>query len=304
MFFDFKNRTNFHSPFFFLKNLFFLQFLLEKPRASLLKKYVAPPGLPPFVSSFIDSCLLCCRKDTDIGRGSSVAGSRLIPFLVSSSFVAFIDFSSCFRQCFFLFFIAFFVPFCTSFLPLFCFICLFFLTVFFPPFSKLFLFKLFFSWALIAVLFFSEPFLFSTSSSVNLFFELLCQNLSLLLFSLVFFSFSVFFCLLSLVCSFLVVYRLFVNIVFSESSSFESVSFPSFFDSLFWSLCFDPCFLRNSHLCLSSVLFISGPLSRSSFSFSSHKNFSLFHSVRLFVSLRTRNKLSFHHCCIFHFNHF
>ena len=55
------------------------------------------------------------------------------------------------------------------------------------------------------------------------------------------------------------------------------MSFPSFFDSLFWSL-----FLRNNHLCLSSVLFNSGPLSRSSLSFSSHKTFLSF-SFRSFV---------------------
>ena len=47
-----------------------------------------------FTSLFAHSCLFCGRSDTDIGRGSSVAASRLISFLVSSS--------SCFQS--FLFF--------------------------------------------------------------------------------------------------------------------------------------------------------------------------------------------------------
>ena len=36
-----------------------------------------------FFSSFDDSCPFCGRSDTDIGRGSSVASSRFISFLLS-----------------------------------------------------------------------------------------------------------------------------------------------------------------------------------------------------------------------------
>ena len=77
-------------------------------------------------------------------------------------------------------------------------------------------------------LLFSELFLF-----FNLFFELLCKNLSLLLFSLV--SFFVFCVYVSFVVSrlFFCCLQDFVNIVLSDSSSFKCVSFPSFFDSLF-----------------------------------------------------------------------
>ena len=173
------------------------------------------------------------------------------------SFLAFIDFSSFFRQWFFPFFIAFFVPFCTSsFLPWFCFICLFFLTVFFPPFSKLFLFQLFFSWSPLAFLFFSEPFLFSTSSSsiyvLNSFVKT-CHSFCFLLFL---FSFSVFFfCLFSPVCSlFFCCLQTFLWTSSCQNRFLLSVSlFQVFFNSLFWSLWF---FLGNNHRCLSSFLFL------------------------------------------------
>ena len=130
----------------------------------------------------------------------------------------------------------------------------------------------------------------------NLFFEPFCKNLSLLLFiSCFFFSFSVFFGLfLSHLFSFFVVYILFVNIVFSESSSFKCVYFPSFFDSLFWSLGFDPFFLRNN-LCLSSVISLFLVLSLvHHFLFSSHKKTILFfvRLVFLFLFLYLNNKLS------------
>ena len=139
IFFDFKNRTDFDTPF---KRVLFCNLCWEKPRASLLK-ICCSSWFTSFFSSFIDSCSFCGRNHTDIGRGSSVAASRLIPFLLSSSFLAFIDFSSFSQQCFSLFF----VPFCKFcfFLPLFSFVCLFFLTFFFPPFLKLFLFQLFLS---------------------------------------------------------------------------------------------------------------------------------------------------------------
>ena len=130
------------SPLFQKKKLFhfFLQFLLKK-NSWFCKKNLFSSW---FTSLFAHSCLFCGRSaDLDIGRGSSVAASRLISFLVSSF--------SCF-QCFLLFTLvfffvfsfcfSFFVPFCNSCfsLPLFCFICLFFPTFFFTPFLQLFLF--------------------------------------------------------------------------------------------------------------------------------------------------------------------
>ena len=159
-----------------------------------------------------------------------------------------------FPTVFFRFFLCSLFLFCNScfFLPLFCFICLFFLTVFFPPFSKLFLFQLFFSWSPLAFLFFSEPFLFSTSSSSIYFlnsFVKTCHFFCSLLFLFVFCVFLSFlsrlfsfFCCLHTFCE----HRLF-RIVF-----FEVCVFSQFFDSLFWSLWF---FLRNNHRCLSSFIF-------------------------------------------------
>ena len=117
--------------------------LLSQKNSLLLLVYV-------FFSHFSLTILRSVvANDTDIGRGSSVAASRLIPFLVSPSFLAFIDFTSFFTTVFFVFpfllrSLFLFCNFC-FFLPLICFICLFFLTVFFSPFSKLFLFQLFFS---------------------------------------------------------------------------------------------------------------------------------------------------------------
>ena len=295
MFFDFKKKEHtctLHC-FLFLKNLHFWKFCWKTPCFSL-KKYVAPPGSPLFVSSFFDSCLFCGRNDTDIGRGSSVAASRLIPFLVSSSFLAFIGFSSFFfRQCFFIFFIAFFVPFCTSsFLPLCCFICLFFLTFFFPLFSRLSLFKLSSLDLLLLFSFSLNPSFFFHFLFFNLFLNSFVKTCHSFCLSLVPFFAFVFFCLFSPVCSlFFVVYMLFVNIVFSESSSFESVSFPSFFDSLFWSLCFDPFWFFWEIIIFVSVLsslFLVLFLVHH-FLFPPTKLFSLFHSVRLFVSLRTKH---------------
>ena len=115
-----------------------------------------------------------------------------------------------------------------------------------------------FAWSPLALLFFSE--LFFIPLSFLSFFELLCRNLLLFLFISCFFKcVSFFLSFLSFVLFFGVVYIFFVNIVFSESSSFKCVSFLSFFDSLFWSLCFDPfvlisLFLRNNYRCLSSVV--------------------------------------------------
>ena len=69
--------------------------------------------------------------------------------------------------------------------------------------------------------------------------------------------------------------------------------FSQFFDSLFWSLCFDlSFFLRKNHCCLSSVIsFFLSPLSRSSFFFLSPQTFLSF-SFRSFVS-HLKQKLPF-----------
>ena len=105
---DFKNGTNHHTSFFV--EILFCNFCWQKPRASLLKNSLLLL-VYAFFSFFIDSSSFCGGNDTDIGRGSSVAASRLIPFLVSSSFLAFIDFSSFFTTVFFSFFFVFFVSF-------------------------------------------------------------------------------------------------------------------------------------------------------------------------------------------------
>ena len=230
---------------------------------------------------------------------TSAAGHPLhqaVSFLFLSFYCISSVFSLLFHNSVFLrfsFFIAFFVPVCNSCftLPLFCFICLVQLTYFLHPFLKLFLFWLFFSWSLLPFLFFSELFLF-----FHLFLELFSKNLSLLLFiSCFFFSFSVFFCLLSPVCSlFFCLHTFCEHRFFSESSSFKCVSFPCFFDSLFWSLCFDPFFWEI--IIVVSVLL--SPFFWSSFSFINFlfpptKLFSLFHSVGLFVSFKTKNTFLF-----------
>ena len=104
-----------------------------------------------------------------------------------------------FRQCFFFFSCVL----CTllshpSLLSLCVLLCLFFLTFFFPPLSKLSLFKLFFSWSPLAFLFFSDlnPSFFSASSSSIYFLNSFWKNLSHLLFIscsfLSFLCFSVF----------------------------------------------------------------------------------------------------------------
>ena len=185
----------------------------------------------------------------------------------SHSFSCFFFFS-CFHWFLFLFYDSVFrffkrslFLFCNScfFRPLFCFICLFFLTVFFPHLLKtllasalpLLVSSCLFSFSL-------NTSFFSTSSSSIYFLNSFCKNLLLLFVHLLFpFSFSVFFCLFVSVCSLFCWTYFFVKIVLSESSSFKCVSFPSFFDSLFWSLCFDPFyfFLRNNHRCLSSFIF-------------------------------------------------
>ena len=100
----------------------------KKPRASLLKNILLLQVYHLFFSSFFDSCLFCGRNDTDIGRGSSIASSRLILFLVILLHF-FSIFSSFLRQCFSFFF--FYCVLCTIlyfFFPLFV---LFHLSLFF-----------------------------------------------------------------------------------------------------------------------------------------------------------------------------
>ena len=168
IFFDFKNRTNPHTPFCFWIVFPFCNFSWKKPpRASLLKK-IAAPGLRLFFIFHWEFFVLWSQWHGH--RPRVIRCSK-----PSHSFSCFFFFS-CFHWSLFFFydsvFLAFFLMrslfllcnFC-FFLPLFCFICLFFPTVFFSPFSKLFLFQLFFSWSPLAFPFFSEPFLCSTSSS-------------------------------------------------------------------------------------------------------------------------------------------
>ena len=77
-----------------------------------------------------------------------------------------------------------------------------------------------------------NPFLFQF-----LFFNLFFNSFVATCYSFLFIScccfFCVSFCLFSCLVSFFVVFIRLVNIVFSESSSFKCVSFPTFFDSLF-----------------------------------------------------------------------
>ena len=136
IFFDFKNRTNFHTPFFFEK-IPFCNFCWKKPRASLLKIFCSS-WFTPF---FLNFSLTVVRSVVAVAR-TSAAGHPLqqaVSFLSLFLLLFLLSLIFFLRQCFSLFFMR------SLFLPLFCFICLFFLTVFFPPFSKLFLFQLFFS---------------------------------------------------------------------------------------------------------------------------------------------------------------
>ena len=207
------------------------------------------------------------------------------------------------RQCFSFFFIAFFVPFCNfCFSPPFVLFHLsLFLTFFFPPFLKLLLFWLFFFDLFLLFCY------FLTLSFLSSIFELLCKNLSLLLFiSCFFFRFLCFsvFCL-SFVLLFFVVYM-----ILWTSSCQNRLPLSVCLFLVFSTPCFVPFvltplfFLRNNHRCLSSLLFISGPLPRSSFSFSYHKTFLSF-SFRSLVCFFVNKKLPFLlHCCIFYFDHF
>ena len=68
-------------------------------------------------SSFVDSCPFCGRSDTEIGRGSSVASSRLFSRLchLISLFPRFsLLFSFCFLMSFFILFFYLFSPFLSS----------------------------------------------------------------------------------------------------------------------------------------------------------------------------------------------
>ena len=221
----FQNRTNFHTPFFCGKFVLFA-ILLEKPRPSLLKKYFAPPGLRLFLIFHWQLFVLWSQWHGH--RPRVIRCSK-----PSHSFCFFLF--SCFHWFFFFFSTMFFVFFCV--------LCSFFVIIVFSslcfvswPFSKLFLFQLFFSWSPLALLF------FSTSSSSIYFWNSFCKNLSLLLFSLVPF-FEYFFVRLSFLSRLFSFFLLFTYFLWTSSGQNRlllSVSFPSFFDSLFWSLSFDP----------------------------------------------------------------
>ena len=301
MFLWFQKISHLYTPLDFSKKQIFCNFCWKKIIFLVLLslKIFCSSWFTSFFSFFIDSYSFCGRNDTYIGRGSSVAASGLIPFLVISLHF-FSVFSSFSQQCFssFFFFIAFFFPFVILVSPSLCSVSSvsFNWLIFFPPFLKLFLF-----WLFLLFCYFLNSF-FSFICFLNPFVKT-CHSFCLSPDS--FFRFSVFFCLLSRLFSLFIVYIFFVNIVFSESSSFKCVSFLSFFDSLFWSLCFDP-FVFFETIIVVSVLFSFFLVLILVYHFLSPptKLFSLFHSVRLFVSLRTKNWLSFHHCCIFHFDHF
>ena len=135
-----KTEQIFTLHFFVWKFFPFCNFCWKKPRASLLKNILLLLVYVLFSHFSLTVVRSVVANDTDIGRGSSVAASGLIPFLVSSSFLAFIDFSSFFTTVFFfvLLLLRSLFLFCNScfFLPLFCFICLLFSYCFLPSFLK------------------------------------------------------------------------------------------------------------------------------------------------------------------------
>ena len=148
--------------------------------------------------------------------------------------------------------------------------------------------------------FFSELFFIRLSFLLFIFWTPLSKLVAPFCSSLVsFFYVSLFFCLFSCLVSFLL-FPYFLWTSFFQNRLLSSVSFLSFFGSLFWSL----FFLRNNHRCLSSfisffvVLFLVHH-----FSFLP-QNFSLFFIPFVCFSSWTKNYLFVLHCCMFHFDHF
>ena len=143
----------------------------------------------------------------------------------------------------FSFFIAFFVPFCNScfHLPLCCFTCLLFANFFLPSFLKTLLDWALLVWALLlwsplVFLFFSEL-SFGKLPLLSSILELLCKNLSLLLFISCFFLFLFCFVFLSFLhrwFSFFVVYMRLVKhrVFFFQNRLLLSVCLLSVFRSL------------------------------------------------------------------------
>ena len=170
LFFEFSISCWYIWNWFFLpKDYVFVVFvgILEKNKVVLIyRKTLFSLFVLPllFFSSFVDSCLFCDCSDMDIGRGSSVASSRLTSCLViSCHFFSTVFFTiSLFMirfVCFsFSFSVSFSFPFLNSCFPFFFVTCLSS-----PSFQKPFLFFFFLVWISPSFLFCYESFLFSTS---------------------------------------------------------------------------------------------------------------------------------------------
>ena len=177
----------------------------KKTRGSVKKKLLSLSGLLLFLLIVVCSVVAVTRTSA-VGHPLQQAVSFHFLFLLLLVFKVFYFFTIVFFFVF-SFCFSFFVPFCNScfHLPLFCFTCLFFANFFRPSFLKTLLDWALLVWALLlwsplVFLFFSElsfgkfPFL----SSIL---ELLCKNLSLLLFISCFFGVCFVFCPFSIVGS-------------------------------------------------------------------------------------------------------
>ena len=146
-----QNKTNFCTP-FYNKNSFHVPCCIFVSKETICV-YLSKNSFLLlfylfFCASLIDSCPLCGRSDTDIGRGSSVASSRFISFLVISFhlFQGFLFLDCVMILCFSLFLVGdLLYPFFYLVSPLFV-ISSFFLTFLSSFFltKKFFLFSLFF----------------------------------------------------------------------------------------------------------------------------------------------------------------
>ena len=190
----FQKKNTFAHSIVYLKKCFpFVQFLLEKPRASLLNILLLLVYLLLSHLSLIVVCsVVALTRTLAAGQAVSFLFFYLLLFLLSLISLLFFDSVFLFFDCVLCTLLYFlFPPFVLFHLSL-------FPNLFFPPFSKLSLFKLFFSWSPLAFLFFSEPFLFSTSSSSIYFLNSFVKTCDTFCLSLVpFFVFCVFLSFLS-----------------------------------------------------------------------------------------------------------